>query len=437
MSNSDWCPKGWKAVTLGDLGEVNRGRSRHRPRYAEHLYGGKYPFIQTGDIKSSNGKIINYEQTYSEAGLAQSRLWPADTMCITIAANIAETAILTFPACFPDSVVGFIPDNSKCDVRFVEYMFRYLKRRIQHEATGSVQDNINLGTLSRLYFPIPPLPEQKAIASILSSLDDKIELNQKMNQTLEEIARAIFKSWFVDFDPVRAKMEGKQPVGMDTATANLFPDSFEESALGLIPRGWEVKLIKDICHVSRGASPRPIREYLEGDIPWIKIADATASNGLFIFETKETIKRSGVSKSVPVIPGDLILSNSATCGVPIFVEIEGCIHDGWLLFRSFSKISKGYLYHYLKFISDKLVQIADGSVQKNLNTKLVGEQLIIISSKNIIDAFDKINNSIFNKIRSNSIESRTLTNIRDTLLPKLMSGEIRVKEAERMIEEVV
>src|SRR5579863_9206259 len=116
-------PSGWREVTLYDLGEVNRGRSRHRPRYAAHLYGGPYPFIQTGDIKGSAGMITSHTQTYSEAGLAQSRLWPAGTMCITIAANIAETGILTFPACFPDSIVGFIADGSKCNSRFIEYVF--------------------------------------------------------------------------------------------------------------------------------------------------------------------------------------------------------------------------------------------------------------------------------------------------------------------------
>ena len=128
-------------------------------------------------------------------------------MAITIAANIAETAILSYPACFPDSVVGFIADESKSDVRFVEYSFRCLKAKIQHEnvGTGSVQDNINLQTLDQLRIQIPPLPEQRAIAHILGTLDDKIELNRRMNGTLEAMARALFKSWFVDFDPVHAK----------------------------------------------------------------------------------------------------------------------------------------------------------------------------------------------------------------------------------------
>ena len=123
----------WAEVTLEEIGVVGRGRSRHRPRHAPELYGGPYPFIQTGDIKASGGRITSHSQTYNEVGLAQSRLWPANTMAITIAANIAETALLTYPACFPDSVVGFIPDESKCDVRFVEYTFRHLRSGIQHE----------------------------------------------------------------------------------------------------------------------------------------------------------------------------------------------------------------------------------------------------------------------------------------------------------------
>ena len=134
-------------------------------------------------------------------------------MVITIAANIAETAILTYPSCFPDSVVGFVADESKCDVWFIEYTFRLLRNKIQHEnvGTGSVQDNINLQTLDRLRFMIPQsLSEQRSIAHILGTLDDKIELNRRMNQTLEEMARALFKSWFVDFDPVRAKAALRQ-----------------------------------------------------------------------------------------------------------------------------------------------------------------------------------------------------------------------------------
>jgi len=136
----------WREVTLKEIGELARGKSKHRPRYDPILYGGKYPFIQTGDIKNANRTITKYEQTYNEVGLAQSRLWPKGTLCITIAANIAETAILGIDACFPDSVVGFIPDKDKCNVHYIYYYLQWYKKNIQQLAYGTVQDNINLKT---------------------------------------------------------------------------------------------------------------------------------------------------------------------------------------------------------------------------------------------------------------------------------------------------
>lgn len=192
----------WKEVTLHEIGTLARGKSKHRPRWADHLYGGVVPFIQTGDIRKANKLISEFEQTYSSEGVAQSKLWKKGTLCITIAANIAEIGILDFDACFPDSVLGFIPDKNYSTTDFVFYLLKHFQKQIQIQSIGSVQENINLGTFERIKFPIPPLPEQKAIAHILGILDEKIELNRKMNQTLEAMAQALFKSWFVDFDPV-------------------------------------------------------------------------------------------------------------------------------------------------------------------------------------------------------------------------------------------
>ncbi|PWR18402.1 restriction endonuclease subunit S [Zavarzinia aquatilis] len=263
----------WRTAKLGELGEVNRGRSRHRPRDAAHLYGGAYPFIQTGDIKAANGRITRHSQNYSEAGLRQSRLWPAGTMVITIAANIAETAILSYPACFPDSVVGFIANNNKADARFIEYQFRQLRRLIQHEnvGTGSVQDNINLQTLERLELKVPPICEQIAIASTLGALDDKIELNRRMNETLEAMARAIFKDWFVDFGPTRAKMamRGEDPQKDNVARApylasdlwSLFPDRLDDEGK---PEGWPEAPLTQFFEIVGGGHSKDVRANLLG-----------------------------------------------------------------------------------------------------------------------------------------------------------------------------
>ena len=188
----------WKECKLEDLGTLKRGRSRHRPRYAFHLYGGPYPFIQTGEIREARKFISTYEKTYSEAGLEQSRLWPQGTLCITIAANIAELAIMKFDGCFPDSVLGFIANEKKTTTDFIFYTLCHFQRELKYIGTGSVQDNINLGTFQKILFPIPPLSEQKAIAEVLSSLDDKIDLLHRQNKTLEALAETLFRQWFVE-----------------------------------------------------------------------------------------------------------------------------------------------------------------------------------------------------------------------------------------------
>lgn len=156
-------PTGWIWVSLDQLGELNRGKSKHRPRDDARLYTGPYPFIQTGDIRRSRGTIQKHTQTYSEFGLKQSRLWPKGTLCITIAANIAETGILTYPACFPDSVVGFVQDDARIKVRFVEYFIRSEKSKLENYAPATAQKNINLEFLSGLAIPLPPLDEQAEI----------------------------------------------------------------------------------------------------------------------------------------------------------------------------------------------------------------------------------------------------------------------------------
>src|SRR3990170_3681721 len=148
---------GWEEKTLDQVSiTFGRGKSKHRPRNEKTLYGGKYPFIQTGDIRNSNHYITEYSQTYSEIGLAQSKLWPKGTICITIAANIAETGILGFDACFPDSVIGVVTNPKEADIGFIEYLLQSFKVRLQAKGKGSAQANINMGTFENERFPFPP-----------------------------------------------------------------------------------------------------------------------------------------------------------------------------------------------------------------------------------------------------------------------------------------
>lgn len=163
-------PMNWEKVKLNSLGDLDRGHSKHRPRNASHLYGGIYPFVQTGDIANSTGYIKTFRQTYSEEGLKQSKLWKSGTLCITIAANIAKTAILTFDACFPDSVVGFTP-NQKTNVNYIQQWFSFVQRNLEETAPESAQKNINLEILRGLEIIAPPLPLQEKFAELVQKFE--------------------------------------------------------------------------------------------------------------------------------------------------------------------------------------------------------------------------------------------------------------------------
>lgn len=161
-------PRGWPVSLLGAVGSLDRGRSRHRPRDAAELYGGPYPFIQTGDVANSGGQITRYASTYSEAGLQQSRLWPKGTLCITIAANIAKTGVLGFDACFPDSVVGFVP-GPDITTSYVQAWLHFLQPTLEANAPQAAQKNINLEILRNLPIPLPPMEIQLSFGDRVAS----------------------------------------------------------------------------------------------------------------------------------------------------------------------------------------------------------------------------------------------------------------------------
>lgn len=442
----------WREVKLSDLGEVARGRSRHRPRYAEHLYGGEYPFIQTGDIKASEGRISSHEQTYSEAGLAQSRLWPAGTMCITIAANIAETGVLQYPACFPDSVIGFIADKNKADVYYIEYVFRKLRKDIQRQATGSVQDNINLQTFERLKFKVPHVEEQHRIANFLNHFDKKITLNRQINQTLEQMAQTLFKSWFVDFDPVvdnaldagffeqdlafsdellrrvevrKAVRESDNFKPLSEDIRRLFPNAFEECtepALGLgggVPKGWNNGCISDVAHY------RTKR---------INTSELTLTN--YISTENMLVDRKGIQKatalptvnSVPAYTsGTILISNIR----PYFKKIwlakgDGGYSNDVLGFEVKDQGTEEYLFNlmYQDSFFDFMMATSKGSKMPRGDKKAILGLELVVPPLKLRKLFSKNVNGFYTSSSIRNNENHALGHLRDTLLPKLISGEL-------------
>lgn len=386
----------WRECKLDELGTLQRGRSRHRPRYAFHLYGGQYPFIQTGEIRAARKCIRKYEHTYTEAGLEQSKLWPKNTLCITIAANIAELAILSFDACFPDSVLGFIPDKDKTDLDFIYYTLTHFQKELKHIGEGSVQDNINLGTFQDVMFPIPTLPEQKAIAAVLSSLDDKIDLLHRQNLTLEAMAETLFRQWFV----VEARKD------------------------------WEEKPLGDFVKVIDNRGKTPPYQDIPTPYPIIEVNALTGKNRLVDYSvirkyvTEETFNTwfRGHPKKF-----DSLISTVGSIGeISMFLVEKGSIAQNVVALSAIN-ISPIYLFEFLKNAKDEIKELDIGSVQPSIKVPHLLSIKITVPPIEKIELFDNQVKSYLRKMLVNDNQIQILEALRDNLLPKLMSGEVRVK----------
>ena len=265
---------------------------------------------------------------------------------------------------------------------------------------------------------IPELDDQKAIGRLLASLDEKIQLNKRINDNLEAMAKQLYDYWFVQFD--FPNDEGKPY--KSSGGAMVWNDKLKRE----IPQGWDSSMLQSICTIKRGASPRPIDDFMDEShkgMPWVKISDATNSNSPFMTTIKEHIILDGVPKSVKVIPNTLIVSNSATPGIPKFIQIEACVHDGWLVLTDYQEIYKYYLYYVIKMIRHNLLHIASGSIFKNLKTDYLKEFICITPSTEILSKYHNLVKPIMQEILLLQRDTEVLTKQRDELLPLLMNGQ--------------
>ena len=396
----------WKYMTLDKMGVVARGKSKHRPRNDARLFGGKYPFIQTGDIGAAGLYVTSYSQTYNEEGLAQSKLWDKDTLCITIAANIADTALLAFPACFPDSIMGFIPKKDVSNVRFVKYCFDILKKYCQQISKGTTQDNLSWKKLSTIKFPCPPIEIQNSIATILSRYDSLIENYQKQIKLLEEAAQRLYKEWFVDLH---------------------FPGHENTKIVDGVPEGWEKKKVREIGKVITGKTPSTAKkEYYGGQIPFITIPDM--HTGIYPTSSQFLSDLGANSQSGKFIPANsLMVSCIGTAGL-VCITKEECqtnqqinslvLNDNSLLY---------YMYNTFLSLKEHLYNIgSNGATMTNVNKSKFESIEILIPNNSISNLYNKAVEQSFRGIKTLSSQIRLLTEARDRLLPKLMSGEIAV-----------
>jgi type I restriction enzyme S subunit len=322
--------------------------------------------------------------------------------------------------------------SGEIDERFL--LYAYLGPQFQEilrgrTVPGSTVDRIPLIDMPQFPMVVPSdLDEQRAIAHILGTLDDKIELNRKMNETLETIARALFKSWFVDFDPVRAKAEG-QDIGLPKPIDDLFPGSFEESELGEIPRGWEIGSILKHARLISGGTPKTDRpEYWDGPIAWASAKDVSQANDLFLVDTERSITERGLDESATqVVPAfcSAVVARGATTGRMALFGRDMAMNQTCYALATTTETPFA-LYCRLRQEIDALVHAAHGSVFDTITTSSFVSSRIVLPPSSVVKAFETQIAPLFQKVLSNVRASHTLTALRETLLPKLISGQLRV-----------
>lgn len=388
----------WEYKTLDQLGEVSRGRSKHRPRNDPSLFGGKYPFIQTADVKAANFYITEYDTTYNEKGLAQSRLWNPGTLCITIAANIADTGILAMDACFPDSVMGFLPYEGIADVRFVKYCFDILQQNCKKISQGAAQDNLSWEKLSTILFPAPPIEVQTKIADILSTYDNLIENNKKQIKLLEEAAQRLYKEWFVDLR---------------------FPGHETTPIVDGVPEGWKEQSLYQIADVVMGQSPKS--EYYNQVGEGLPFHQGVGSYGnRFVSDETYSTSFTRIAEA-----GSILFSVRAPVGRLNLTKNKVVIGRG-LAAINHRRGAQSYLFYLLKekFFRDDI--IGNGSIFASISKEELLNQTFLIPIDSLVGQFNGIAGGIDKKIDILSEQIRLLTEARNRLLPKLMSGEIEV-----------
>jgi type I restriction enzyme S subunit len=312
------------------------------------------------------------------------------------------------------------PDRLRINHSFVRYWLNSptMAAHILGYRDGTVAERLNLSTIRALPVLVPPLPEQKRIAHILGALDDKIDLNRRMNATLEGISRAIFKSWFVDFDPVRQKAAGNQPVGMDAKTAALFPDSFEDSEIGEVPKGWRVQQLGTVIELAYGKALKE-EDRRRGDVP------VFGSNGQVGLHDQSLVRGPGIVVGRKGNPGAVVWAASD------FFPIDTTFY----VVPKDSAPNLFFLFYALR--GQNLASLSADSAVPGLNRNLAYMSNQLVPPISIADAFEVTARKVFATVEANRRQSSRLAALRDTLLPKLLSGAIRVPEAEEAVEEAI
>ncbi len=418
----------WKRVILADVIDVISGGT---PKTSVSDYwDGDIPWLSVADFNTGYRWVSAAAKAITNLGLTESATSVLDRGDIIISARgtVGVVAQLAKPMAFNQSCYGLRGREGIVETDFIYYALCHCVSGIKQVAHGGVFDTITRDTFKIISIDLPPLPEQRAIASILGSLDDKIELNRRTNETLEVMARALFKSWFVDFTPVRAKAEGREP-GLPRVLGDLFPNAFEDSEFGEVPKEWTAKPFATTVDITGGGTPNTsVDSYWNGDVPWFSVADAPVDTDVWVIDTIKKITREGVEKSsTQVLPiGTTIISARGTVGRIALVGTPMAMNQSCYGLRGKGESHGLFTYFATRDLVARLQQRAHGSVFDTITRETLSGVSVAVPPPALVKAFETRVGPSMDRIRAGLFESRLLAALRDTMLPKLISGEIRV-----------
>ncbi|WP_112866542.1 restriction endonuclease subunit S [Plesiomonas shigelloides] len=426
----------WLALTLGDVCKKITDGAHKSPKSVDDgkLMASVKDLTRFG-VDLSNARRISKDD-FDE--LVQQGCKPqVGDVLIAKDGNSALDTVCTvdseIDAVLLSSVAILRPDPEKLDSNFLKYYFcspqviDYLKTNF---ISGAAIPRVVLRDFRKAKINLPPLRIQRKISQCLSSIDNKILSNNQTNQTLEQMAQAIFKSWFVDFDPVKAKMNGEQPEGMDAATASLFPDKLVESELGLIPEGWMLSEIGEEVTVVGGSTPSTKNDdfWINGDIHWTSPKDLSGVQDKVLLDTAGKITEAGLKKiSSGLLPVDtVLLSSRAPVGYLALAKVPMAINQGYIAMKCEKQLPPEFVLQWCVYRMDEIKQRASGSTFAEISKKSFKPISVVVPTGAILSAYQKLVKPIYNAITSNARQNEQLSTLRDTLLPKLLSGEIEL-----------
>ena len=361
--------------------------------------------INTSDVLE--GRVLNHERVPNSnlKGQFKKTFQRDDILYSEIRPQNRRFAYVDFSPIDYIASTKLMVIRAKKDVVSPKYLYYFLKNsstvaelQLLAETRSGTFPQITFSEVANLTIPVPPLAVQEVIVQTMQCLEDKTICNEQINDNLQQQAAALFESWFVNYDP----WDGVQP------------------------SEWENAPLGSFVEIKRGGSPRPIQDFLsDSGLRWLKISDVTSLSSPFVLEIKEHIKEEGLRKTVFLHAGELVLSNSATPGIPKILDVDTCIHDGWLYFPK-SELSKYYLYLFFKHIRKELVALGNGSVFTNLKTDILKAFPATKADESTLKEFDALVTPLFDAMLNADRENFKLAAMRDALLPKLMSGEIDV-----------